>query len=82
VQVRVPFPDILAATDDFGKSPLAEGVLNNGFIELNPDTITPEGLKLLAEAFMRRELRMGEDRVRVPARLLAQKSNHGVRPCG
>ena len=30
---------------------------------LNPDTITPEGLKLLAEAFMRRELRMGEDRV-------------------
>jgi hypothetical protein len=65
-QVRIPFPDILAATDDFSKSPLVEGIQNNGLIVLNPDTITPEGLKLLSEAFMGRELRMGEDRVRSP----------------
>ena len=64
MQVRIPFPDILAATDDFDGSPIVAGIHENGYIQLDPDTITPEGLKLLAEAFARRELRMGEDRVR------------------
>lgn len=78
MQVRISLPDMIAATDDFGKSPLVDGVCNNGFIMLNPDTITPEGLKLLAEAFSRQELRMGEDRVcflylacKLPQRLLS-----------
>jgi hypothetical protein len=63
LQIRIPFPDVLAATEDFDNSPLVPGIQDNGVIKLDPDTITPEGLKLLEDAFRRQELRMGEDRV-------------------
>jgi hypothetical protein len=77
LQIRIPFPDVLAATEDFDNSPLVPGIRDNGIIKLDPDTITPEGLKLLEDAFRRQELCMGEDRVRghimhaTPAAVLA-----------
>ena len=57
-------PDLLAAMDDLQSSPLSEGVSNGGYIDLDPATITPEGMQLLQAAFNSRELRMAEDKVR------------------
>lgn len=45
--------------------PLAEGIAHGGRVELDPNTVTPEGLKLLQSAFLSHELKIGEDRVRV-----------------
>jgi hypothetical protein len=45
--IRIPFPDVLAATEDFDNSPMVPGIQANGVIKLDPDTITSEGLKLL-----------------------------------
>jgi hypothetical protein len=56
-------PDLLAAMDDLPASSLAEGVSNGGFVDLDPATITAEGMQLLQAAFMSRELAMGEDKV-------------------
>ena len=56
-------PDLLAAMDDLQSSPLSEGVSNGGYIDLDPATITPEGMQLLQAAFNSRELRMAEDKV-------------------
>lgn len=58
-------PDLLAAMDDLQSSPLSEGVSNGGYIDLDPATITPEGMQLLQAAFNSRELRMAEDKVRL-----------------
>jgi hypothetical protein len=59
--IRIPFPDVLAATEDFDNSPIVPGIQANGIIKLDPDTITSQGLKLLEDAFRRQELLMGED---------------------
>jgi hypothetical protein len=56
-------PDLLAAMDDLQSSPLAEGVSNGGYIDLDPATITPEGMQLLQAAFISPELKMAEDKV-------------------
>lgn len=64
LQVQIPMPDLLAAMDDLQSSPLSEGVSNGGYIDLDPATITPEGMQLLQAAFNSRELRMAEDKVR------------------
>lgn len=65
LQVQIPMPDLLAAMDDLQSSPLSEGVSNGGYIDLDPATITPEGMQLLQAAFNSRELRMAEDKVRL-----------------
>jgi hypothetical protein len=57
--IGIPFPDVLAATDDFDNSPMVPGIQANGVIKL--DTITSEGPKLLEDAFRRQELLIGED---------------------
>jgi hypothetical protein len=59
--IRIAFPDVLAATEDFDNSPIVPGIIANGVIKLDPDTITPEGLELLEVAFRCQELLMGED---------------------
>jgi hypothetical protein len=59
--IRIPFPDVLAASEDFDNSPMIPGIIANGVIKLDPDTITPEVLELLEVAFRRQELIMGED---------------------
>jgi hypothetical protein len=59
--IRIPFPDALAATEDFDNSLMVPGIIANGVIKLDPDTITPEGLELLEFAFRCQELLMGED---------------------
>jgi hypothetical protein len=56
--IRIPFPDVLAATEDFDNSPMVPGIIANGVIKLDPDTITSEGLELLEDAFRRQELLM------------------------
>lgn len=64
LQVRIPMPDILAAIEDISASPVAEGISNGGYVDLDPATITPEGMHLLQACFVNRELKMAEDKVR------------------
>lgn len=59
-------PDILAAIEDISASPVAEGISNGGYVDLDPATITPEGMHLLQACFVNRELKMAEDKVHVP----------------
>lgn len=56
-------PDILAAIEDISASPVAEGISNGGYVDLDPATITPEGMHLLQACFVNRELKMAEDKV-------------------
>lgn len=63
MQVRIPMPDILAAIEDISASPVSEGISNGGYVDLDPATITPEGMHLLQACFVNRELKMAEDKV-------------------
>lgn len=63
LQVRIPMPDILAAIEDISASPVSEGISNGGYVDLDPATITPEGMHLLQACFVTRELKMAEDKV-------------------
>jgi hypothetical protein len=35
--IRIPFPDVLAATEDVDNSPMVPGIQSNGVIQLDPD---------------------------------------------
>ena len=67
-------PDILAAIEDISASPVAEGISNGGYVDLDPATITPEGMHLLQACFVNRELKMAEDKVRPCYSLYPSKS--------